>query len=86
MRYPIWLNEGYADYVAKAGAFDMAQNAADLRAGALAMDPKASGLYRRHHLEVAYLLDRKSLSIRQLYADPPEEVTLRARIIADRSL
>lgn len=86
VRYPIWLNEGYADYVAKAGEFDMVQNAADLRAGALAMDPKASGLYLRHHLEVAYLLDRKRRSIRQLYADPPEEATLRARIIADQTL
>jgi hypothetical protein len=50
------------------------------------MNPKASGLYRRHHLEVAYLLDRQGLTIRQLYADPPDEPVLRARIIADTSL
>lgn len=86
LRYPAWVNEGYADYVAKAGRFDLAQNAADLRAGALAMNPAASGLYRRHHLEVAYLLDRQGMSIRQLYADPPDEPALRARIIADTSL
>ena len=86
VRYPVWLNEGYADYVAKAGDFDLAKNAADLRAGALEMDPKASGLYRRHHLEVAYLLDRQGLTIRQLYADPPDEAALRARILADPSL
>ncbi len=86
VRYPVWINEGYADYVAKAGQFDLAKNAADLRAGALAMDPRASGLYRRHHLEVAYLLDRQGLSIRQLYADPPDEAVVRARIIADKTL
>lgn len=83
LRYPGWLNEGYADYVAKAGQFDMAENARALRAGAFAMDPKASGLYRRHHLEVAYLLDRQGMTIGQLYADPPDELKLRARIMAD---
>ena len=34
LRYPAWLNEGYADYVAKAGDFDMAANARALRASA----------------------------------------------------
>jgi len=86
LRYPTWLNEGYADYVAKAGQFDMARNAADLRAGALAMDPGASGLYRRYHLEVAWLLDRQGVTVRQLYAHPPDEAVLRARILADPSL
>ena len=86
VRYPNWLNEGYADYIGKGGRFDMAKNAADLRAGVREMDPKASGLYRRYHLEVAYLLDRQGLTIRQLYADPPDEAALRAKIIADRSL
>lgn len=86
VRYPDWLNEGYADYIGKGGGFDMAKNAADLRAGVREMDPKASGLYRRYHLEVAYLLDRQGMTIRQLYADPPDEAALRARIIADRSL
>ncbi len=86
LRYPAWLNEGYADYVAKAGDFDMAANARALRAGAFSMNPKASGLYRRYHLEVAYLLDRRGMTIHQLYADPPDEAALRARILADRSL
>ena len=86
VRYPNWLNEGYADYIGKGGQFDMAKNAADLRAGVREMDPKASGLYRRYHLEVAYLLDRQGLTIRELYADPPDEAALRARIIADPSL
>jgi len=86
VRFPVWVNEGYADYVAKAGRFDLAGNVRDLRAGALAMDPKASGLYRRHHLEVAYLLDRQGMTIRELYAHPPDEAALRARIIADPTL
>jgi hypothetical protein len=86
VRFPTWLNEGYADYVAKAGDFDLARNVRDLRAGALEMDPKASGLYRRHHLEVAYLLDRDGMTIGQLYANPPDEAALRARILSDHSL
>ena len=86
VRYPDGLNEGYADYIGKGGRFEMAKNAADLRAGVREMDPKASGLYRRYHLEVAYLLDRQGRSIHELYADPPDEAALRARIVADRSL
>ena len=86
VRYPDWLNEGYADYIGKGGRFEMAKNAADLRAGVREMDPKASGLYRRYHLEVAYLLDRQGQTIHELYADPPDEAALKARIVADRSL
>ncbi len=86
VRYPAWVNEGYADYVAKAGRFDLARNAADLRARTREMDPKASGLYRRYHLEVAYLLDRQGMTVRQLYAAPPDEAAVRARILADRGL
>ena len=87
VRYPNWLNEGYADYIGKGGALRPGEERRrPCGPASCEMDPKASGLYRRHHLEVAYLLDRQGQTIRQLYADPPDEAALRARIMADRSL
>jgi hypothetical protein len=86
LRYPRWLREGYADYVGKGGDFDLAANARLLRAGAPALDPKVSHLYLRYHLEVAYLMDRKHRTIRQIFADPPDEATLLAQIKADPTL
>ena len=61
-------------------------NARLLRAGAPALDPKVSHLYLRYHLEVAYLMDRKHRTIRQIFADPPDEATLLAQIKADPTL
>jgi hypothetical protein len=86
LRYPRWLREGYADYVGKGGAFDMAANARLLRAGAADLDPKVSHLYLRYQLEVAYLMDRKHLTIRQIFANPPDETKLLAQIKADPGL
>ncbi|HVJ54600.1 MAG TPA: hypothetical protein VM689_19220 [Aliidongia sp.] len=76
LRYPEWLNEGYADYVGKGGDFDLGENLDLLKAGNPALDYARSGLYRGYHLEVAWLLDRQGRSIRSVYADPPSEVGL----------
>ena len=78
--HPRWLREGYADYVGKGGDFDFEDNRARLLAGDRALDPVRSGLYRRHHLLVALLIDRDGLSVRQLYAEPPEEEALLRRL------
>ena len=85
LRYPHWLLEGYADYVAKAGRFDYARNLADLRAGASEMDWKASGLYRVYHLETAYYLDRRRMSVRDLFAARPTEAEALAAVQAEPS-
>ena len=81
--YPHWLREGYADYVGKAGQFDVARNLADLKAGAPEMDWAKSGLYRRYHLEVAYLIDHKGESVRRLYAEKPDEASVLKALQAD---
>jgi hypothetical protein len=67
-----WQNEGYADYIAKAGAFDYAQEARRYRDGAPELDPAQSGLYLRYHLFVSYWLDQRGLSVRQLFSLPPD--------------
>jgi hypothetical protein len=81
--WPHWLREGYADYVGKAGQFDVAANLAALKAGAPEMDWTRSGLYRRYHLEVAYLIDHKGESVRQLYAEKRDEASVARELEAD---
>ncbi len=76
LRYPTWLNEGYADYVGKGGDFDFNENVGLLRADSPALDYARSGMYRGYQLEVAWLLDKRGMSIRSVYANPPPEADL----------
>lgn len=78
VRHPKWLTEGYADYVGKGGDFDLEGNRRLLKADSALLDYGRSGLYRRYHLEVAWLLDRRGLTARQVFAAPlPEAAVLR---------
>jgi hypothetical protein len=76
LRYPRWLTEGYADYVGKGGDFDFDENRRLLARGDPLLDYRKSGLYRRFHLEVFYLLNKKGLTVRQVFSDPPREQDL----------
>jgi hypothetical protein len=78
--YPQWLKEGYADYVGKAGDFDLDENRRLFVAGDRLLDFRATGLYRRFHLETAWLLDRKHQDIRQIFAHPPQQATVDAEL------
>jgi len=62
--------EGYADYVAFARPppFDFAGGRAALARDAAAMDVQRSGLYRRYELMVAWLLQRRGLTVAELLA------------------
>jgi hypothetical protein len=83
--HPRWLREGYADYVAKGEGFDFEENRRLLLAGDVRLDPVRSGLYRRHHLLVAQLVDREGVSIRRLYAETPPEAEVLGRVGAGRA-
>jgi hypothetical protein len=76
-----WQREGYADYVAKSGAFDVDAALVAFRADAKDLDPIRSGLYLRYHLLTVYALDQLGLSPRELmngYLPPePLEAALR---------
>jgi len=58
-----WQQDGYADYVAKGGAFDSAGSLRGFRAGEVDLDPQRSGLYLRYHLLVATLLDKRGMAV-----------------------
>jgi hypothetical protein len=75
-RYPTWLLEGYADYIGKAERFDFDENRKLLVENNPKLDYNRSGLYRLYHLEVALLLDKHRLSIRQVFARPPSEASM----------
>lgn len=84
LRYPQWLLEGYADYVGKGGDFDFEEDRVLFAAGASALDHGRTGLYREFHLKVAYLLDKKGWTLQQVFANPPDEAELDARLRAPR--
>lgn len=83
---PGWLLEGYADYVGKGGGFDLAENRWLLLANDPRLDFRRSGLYRRYHLEVAELIERRHIGVRQLLARPPTEASALAMVEADPGL
>ena len=72
LKLPTWLNEGYADYVAKAGAFDYEHELSRCRSGDRELDPAQSGLYLRYHLSVSQWLDKRGLSVAELLELPED--------------
>jgi len=76
---PLWLHEGYADYIGKGGDFDLKENLKLLHDKAPELDP-VKGLYRRHHLKVAYLLDIQRQSIKEVYKNIPADTVLEAQV------
>ncbi|HVU51680.1 MAG TPA: hypothetical protein VHL80_13385 [Polyangia bacterium] len=76
-------NEGYADYVAYARPVDLARGRADLQAGTIEMDPARSGLYDRYRLLVGYLLQRRGLSVDDLFARKLDRAEIERELAAD---
>lgn len=65
-----WQQEGYADYVARAGAFDFEEMLAAYRRGDARLDPERSGLYLRYQLMVESLLRQIEFAPAQLVKAP----------------
>ena len=65
-RLAAFQTEGYADYVAFARHLDLAAERESLARETPDMNPRQSGLYRRYELLVAYLLDRRGLTVADL--------------------
>ncbi len=82
---PSWKREGYADYVGKGGDFDFPKNLALFKKGDPSLDPKASGLYLRYHLLVAYLLDRRKLTVEEMLRGHLDKKTLEGELLANPS-
>jgi hypothetical protein len=75
-RPPAWKQEGYADYVGRDGDFNFREKLAAFQRDDLTMDPHRSGLYLRYQLLVAYLLDVRGMTPRQMLTEPIDEPSL----------
>ena len=76
---PQWVDDGYADYVAR--DIDYAAALQKLKDHERELDPRRSGLYLRYHLMVAYLLEKRGMSIQMLLANPPDRATIEASLL-----
>lgn len=85
-RLAAWQREGYADYVGKggAGAIDYDAFRAAFKAETPEMDPQHSGLYRRYHLMVAFLLDHRGWTVADLLAAPIARAEVETELRAAR--
>jgi len=79
-KLPQWVREGYADYVAKGGAFDFESARNAFLAGAPEMDWQRSGLYLPYNLLVAYLLDKQQWTVQRLLESPPDQRAVEAQL------
>ena len=75
--------EGYADYVGFGRPLDLAREREALREDAPEMSPRRSGLYKRYELLVAYLLERRGLSVDDLLARRLEQREIEGELLGD---
>ena len=71
INYPRWFQDGYPDYIAKK-YFDFGDNLVQFKNDEKRLTIQ-SGLYVRYHLYVAYLMDIKNYSIREIIENTPDE-------------
>jgi len=62
---PKYIVEGYADYIAKSTSFRYEKYLNDFLQNDITMNP-TTGLYNKYHLLIAYLMDVKRLSFREI--------------------
>jgi hypothetical protein len=79
-RLPVWLREGYAEYVARRDSFDYAATRAQLLAGDEEFATRDR--YWKYLLLVTHLLDREGMDLRVLLNAPPDALEVETRIRA----
>lgn len=78
--------EGYADHVAFGRPLDLARERQALIDDAPEMSTRRSGLYKRYELLVAYLLERRGLSVDELLAGRLEQRQIEDELLSDRRI
>jgi hypothetical protein len=77
-RLPQWVDDGYADYVAR--DIDLSDALQKFKANARELDPRQSGLYVRYQLLMAYLFDKKHVGLEEVLAQPPDRQALETEL------
>jgi hypothetical protein len=67
---PQWVDDGYADYIAR--DIDYSSALERFKEDARELDPQRSGLYLRYQLMVAYLLEKRRVPLDELLSQPPD--------------
>jgi len=80
LRLPQWIDDGYADYVAR--DIDLGQALQGFKAGARELDPSRSGLYVRYQLMVAYLIGKRHVDPRALSGHRHERESIERELAA----
>jgi hypothetical protein len=78
--------EGYADRVAFDHKVDLAAGRAALVRDEAEMSPSRSGLYKRYELMVAYLLERRGMTVDELLSRPMDRRRVEAELVEDPAL
>jgi hypothetical protein len=78
--------EGYADYVGFGRPLDLARERQAVIEDAPEMSTRRSGLYKRYELLVAYLLERRGLSVDELLAGRLEQRQIEDELLSDARL
>ena len=71
VNYPKWFQDGYPDYIAKR-SFDFNENLRQFKNNDKRLSVQ-SGLYVRYHLYVAYLMDVKGYTLKEIIKNVPAE-------------
>ena len=79
-RLPVWLREGYAEYVARHDTFDYEATRARFLAGDKTLG--SGDRYWKYLLVVTHLLDREGREPRTVLNDPPDLDEVEARVRA----
>jgi hypothetical protein len=78
--------EGYADHVGFGRPLDLTRERQALINDAPEMSTRRSGLYKRYELLVAYLLERRGLSVDELLAGRLEQRQIEDELLSDRRI
>jgi hypothetical protein len=70
---PVWIREGYAEYIGSQGVFKYDKAVEAYQTGSPEMNTPASIPYRRYNLLVAYLLEQKKWSPLEMFETTPTQ-------------
>jgi hypothetical protein len=77
---PTWIKEGYAEYIGSRGTFVYGEAVQAFRMGASKMNTPVAVPYLRYNLLVAYLLEERKWSPRQLFEISPGQDEVEAML------
>ena len=79
---PKYIIEGYADYIGKEPNFDYDKFLEDYKNRDFFMTIE-SGMYNRYHLLIAYLMDKKGMTFREIVEQKPSREEVEKLLMLD---